>query len=530
MIRTTTKSKTAALMFALVCVMLGGSLYENTTAVPISADVDGVVCDGPVASHFCTVWTARYDGPVSGNDIAHAIDVDPDGHRVYVTGNSKISSDSNAGFATIAYDSQTGGELWVAMFNPGQWGLDIPHAIVVSPDGDTVYVTGGSRDAINNPDRHYATVAYNATDGTQLWVAGYDGPGNGHDIPHAIGMSQDGTRIFVTGESPGDGTFMDFATIAYDTDNGSELWVARYDGPLSANEIGSALGVTPDGSTVFVTGRSAEPGSSLDYTTIAYDAASGTVQWLVTYDGPANGVDVATDLIVSADGKHVYVTGHSTGLGTGADYATIKYNATNGDPVWVARYDGPANGYETAAAIELTPDGSRLIVTGHSDGAGTGKDYATVALDATTGDTDWAVRYNGDGNGRDRARALGVSPDGTQIFVTGDSYREGTDYGDSLTVAYDAVNGTEIWTARAYELLGLSELGYLAYDASTALVVHPEENLVYVTGHAWSEADKSGYNWQTIAYGTVTPPSMTFPPNPPNLPLPHIPIPEPPEV
>ncbi len=55
--------------------------------------------------------------------------------------------------------------------------------------------------------------------------------------------------------------------------------------------------------------------------------------------GLGNSYDFARSLAVDSSGN-VYLTGESTGSGTGPDYVTIKYN-TSGDSLWVARYNGP---------------------------------------------------------------------------------------------------------------------------------------------------------------------------------------------
>jgi hypothetical protein len=73
-----------------------------------------------------------------------------------------------------------------------------------------------------------------------------------------------------------------------------------------------------------VTGESPGIGTEGDYATIKYDL-NGTELWVALYNGPANNDDYAYALVVD-DSGNVYVTGQSTGIGTGWDYATIKYS------------------------------------------------------------------------------------------------------------------------------------------------------------------------------------------------------------
>src|SRR5207247_950822 len=99
-------------------------------------------------------------------------------------------------------------------------------------------------------------------------------------------------------------------------------------------------------------------------------------------------------------------------------------------------------------AEAISPDGSELFVSGFSVGSGgNSDDFATVAYDTSTGAVRWIRGYNGPGGSNDMINAMAVSPDGTKVFVTGFSTGEsGSD--DIATAAYDAASGRLLWAFR----------------------------------------------------------------------------------
>ena len=276
----------------------------------------------------------------------------------------------------------------------------------------SVFATGRSFGAGSSND--YATVAHDAVTGDQLWATRYNGPSNGIEFSLALDVSPDGSSVYVTGGSQGVGTSFDYATVAYDADSGEELWVARYNGPTGGSDTAQSVDVSPDGSRVIVTGSGPGTSTGNDYATVAYEADSGEELWVPRYSGPGDGADFAQAVSVSPNASRVVVTGQSSGAGTAFDYATVTYNAASGAELWAARYNGPANASDFATALGISEEGSRVVVTGESLGVGTGSDYATVAYNADSGEQAWVARHNGAGNSGDAAEALVISPDGSR--------------------------------------------------------------------------------------------------------------------
>ena len=66
----------------------------------------------------------------------------------------------------------------------------------------------------------------------EIWAQRYAAPGEGTDVAFSVVASPGGNRVFVTGYSMGAGTGDDYATAAYDASTGMQLWGERYDGPV----------------------------------------------------------------------------------------------------------------------------------------------------------------------------------------------------------------------------------------------------------------------------------------------------------
>jgi DNA-binding beta-propeller fold protein YncE len=442
------------------------------------------------------LWASRYDGPAHGDDEAFSVAVSPDGGTVFVIGNS-TGTGTGLDYATAAYNTTTGTQLWATRYNGPGNGDDYGQSIAVSPAGDTVFVTGQSTGTGTGFD--YATVGYNAATGAQLWVKRYNGPGNGYDSAASVSVSPAGDKVFVTGQSQG-ATSPDYATVGYNAATGAKLWAKRYNGPAKSLDAATFVAVSPGGGTVFVTGFSTGIGTGLDYATVAYTAATGAQRWVKRYNGPGNSVDLASSVAVSPDGKTVVVTGRTTSIFTGGsskglDYATIAYNAATGAQRWVKRYNGPGKDADYAFSVAVSPAGDKVFVTGFSTGTSTGLDYATIAYNTATGAKLWAKRYNGPANSQDGGYSLAVSPDGGTVYVTGESTVTTTpdpaSGQDYTTLAYSTATGAQLW-ASTYNGPGNGQ------DFAISVAVSPAGDKVFVTGE--SAGTSSGPDYATVAY------------------------------
>jgi WD40 repeat protein len=306
------------------------------------------------------------------------------------------------------------------------------------------------------------------TGGTQLWVSSFD--------PRALGggieaLSPDGSKVFVvgTGQAVGEVQTSYALIVAYGASAGKVLWATR--GPKRFSP--ASLSVRPDGSTVFVTGFIGGASYATFFLTVAYDASTGARLWTRRYGSSKSLESVASSLSVSPNGSRVIVTGYTVLVCTpspcyGSYSETIAYRASTGQTLWTARRQG------SSTAIAVSPNGSRVFVSG------TG--FSTVAYRASTGNTLWVSR-NHDPSLTD-PRAIAMSPDGSELFVTGLGGSIGESY---ATVAYDTSSGARLWV-RSGNPQGIAE----------SVAVSPDGSTVFVTGT--SEGTTDVYHWATLAY------------------------------
>jgi hypothetical protein len=381
-----------------VAVDANGNVFVTGNSVPGGGGGEGGVTVAYSAAGV-PLWTNLYAGCCSS---PCAIAVDASGN-VFVAGSALGSF--NYDFTTVAY-SGAGVALWTNRYNGGH-GSDNALAAAVDLAGN-VFVTGQSANSFGYDD--YVTVACSGA-GLPLWTNRYNPMFfSGYAYARAVAVDTNG-NVFVTGQSQGDVSGYDYATIAY-SGAGVPLWTNRYNGPANGGDWAVAVAVDGQG-RVFVTGNSWN-GASVDYETVAY-SSGGLELWERRYHGPGSGQDQARTMAMDRNGN-VFVTGSSSAADGSSDYATVAYSG-DGVPLWTNRYRGPQDSTVYAEAVATDRNGD-VFVTGQASGTNGFRNYATIAYSGS-GQPLWTNTYNG-GNSYDDARALAVDNAGN-VFVTGQS-------------------------------------------------------------------------------------------------------------
>jgi len=431
------------------------SASPSTLRSAITSLLVGVAASAVSANPDLSWWSAF--GSPQDNDEYRDMAVAPDG-TAYVTGMNALGSPGD--IVTVAFDT-AGDQLWSATYNGPAGGQDVAQAIAVDAAGD-VYVVGRAMTATSSSD--YVTVKYRGTDGTQLWVRLHDGD-NSIDEARDVTVDTAGNAV-VTGTvwSSNDGS--DIETVKYDA-AGNLLWTARYTGPGSppfANDRGVALVVDPSGD-VIVTGTS--EAAIADYITIKYDGVDGAQHWASRYVGigmadwvAAIAVDPAGDVYVTGQsyqpqelfatvcyrgtdgvqrwanvddpgvherpeaitvfGEGVFITGISDPDGDESnnndDAYTARYRRSDGVTEWSARHGETGNGDYDGAHTLVHDGANNLYVAGRTNSFGADSALMLLRYDQATGAEEERVTFAEPFTGFHTAFNSVITPDGRLIL------------------------------------------------------------------------------------------------------------------
>jgi hypothetical protein len=314
-----------------------------------------------------------------------------------------------------------------ASLTAGMTGLAVDEAGIT-------YVTGISGSSSNTD---ITTAAYGA-DGSLRWSRTFNGPANWHDQSRGLALAPGG-RLYVTGNTPGPGSYAQVLLLAYDTRRGRLLRSVQYSSGPSASEHGASVAVDGAGNVYVAGGTTGDGGDAL---VLAFDP-SGNLMWQRTWDGPAEAPysqDSAREILIGRDGNPVVLI-HGVMASLHPDYVVIKYAATDGSTIWESNWG--VNGEDSPRDMEIDAAGD-VYVTG--TGLNLHDEFATIKLDGGTGALLWQA-YDQAGL-RDYAAAIGLDGKGG-VYITGSSDPDGdhSNLNDNiLTVKRRATDGSQVWT------------------------------------------------------------------------------------
>ncbi len=325
-------------------------------------------------------------------------------------------------------------------------------SMAISPDGLHLYATTLASKLVTvverDPSSGSLTVLQNVIDD----VAGVDGMG----LPTAITVSPDGLDVYVVGDGlrdkrglPVAGAEAAIVRFRRDPSSGQLAFVeaVRFDvAGVTGPDAAKAVVVSPDGKHVYVAGgkrRAAffprPPAGIVVLVRVIGVFARDSATGALTFVQEINERIEAQGIAISPDGSHVYTTGQG-------EVVAYARNATAGTLALVARSPGDLNG---ARGIAVNPDGDQVYVASTVDDA-----LTVFDRDATTGVlSERQVMLGGPCSaiGLDGAAAIAVSADAKRVYVAGSSggtvsafERDATGtliFGDLETEGVDGVGG-----------------------------------------------------------------------------------------
>ncbi len=202
-------------------------------------------------------------------------------------------------------------------------------------------------------------------------------------------MSHNGQRVFVTGRSTKKGLGVGFATVAYAAASGRQLWARRYQTAKHDDYAVDMLVSPRGGGTVIVAGDSVLTGGSRSAATshelvVAYSETTGRSKWVRRIADDNFAEEYVGDAALSPDGRSFYLAGTGYLVDKYGDQEpgrslTVAANVATGHQSWSQTVRKDMCGQE-GALVTVNPDDGTVYI-GVEDFATTcATDFTTVAL------------------------------------------------------------------------------------------------------------------------------------------------------
>jgi len=324
-------------------------------------------------------------------------------------------------------DGATGEVLWYTRYASSA-GVDEAVLAVAHDSQDNVFVTGRAMISGNGSD--IITMKLLGSNGQIQWTRYISGSAALNDVGWAVAVGPDDDPV-IAGYIVAENEEALCITCKLANSDGATIWERTEPGAVDNMEVrGNWLLALPGGDLVM--GHRTFGANGYDVALFRYAAADGSTIWSTRYDGATHGGDDVRDIILDSQ-NNLLVAGVQD-VNWNYNYMALKFDSADGALLWEAGYDGPVGWYDVANCISQAPGGP-VVVSGLSDGSGTGWDWATVAFDADEGSQLWVQRFDGPASQSDEAKDIATTADGG-IFVTGYGYGENSNM-DFITIGYE---------------------------------------------------------------------------------------------
>ena len=298
--------------------------------------------------------------------IFNSIVISPDGNSIYVCGtntNGVIGLDD----IIIAKYSSSGDLLWKNLY--GDMDNDSGYSITISPDGNSIYVCGSTYSVDSHSNERNCIIAKYDSSGNLQWQRTLGESIT--DDEYGITISPDGNSIYVCGSTNSVGTMLvsaKFLIAKYDS-SGNIQWQRTLGGRHS--DGGYGITISPDGNYIYVCGCTSSTGAgSYDCLIAKYDS-SGNIQWQRTLGGSSN--DYGYGITISPDENSIYICGY---INSSYDCLIAKYDSS-GNLQWQRTLSGTSKDY--GYGITISPDENSIYICGYTNSTGADNNVCLIA-------------------------------------------------------------------------------------------------------------------------------------------------------
>lgn len=320
------------------------------------------------------LWYDKYNAGGLGNNVnwANKLAIDPDG-SIYVTGSiSQNKLNSLTDLIIIKY-STSGNILWSKTYSGPGLLDDSGRDIVIDQEG-FIYVAGYSSGSVTNRDM--LLIKYDSN-GNQIWLRTYGG--NLEDLFSSIKVDSN-NNVIVVGTSFVNNNNEDSYVIKYDK-NGNVLWYRNYDDINHLGNYGELL-LLGSNNDIYVGGyEKNSSGYISNYFILKYDT-NGNQLW--SYKCPESLRNSRIVDMYEYSGK-LFLLGYYSLFNTNSiniDWLISCLNLNDGTVEWIRSVDGKANGWDTPSKISRI--NNVILFVGNIENVGTGYDIFFVGLDISS--------------------------------------------------------------------------------------------------------------------------------------------------